>query len=427
VPSGELKTTLTGHTDTLQSVSFSSDGRFLVTAGDDATARIWDVETRRTVAELLGHTGSVLTASFRPDDRLIATGGADGTLRLWPSPNQAVLELPIPNEKRVRDIGFSPDGRRLITGGEDGAARLWNGVSRLHTLLHGRKGVPDDWVESARFSRDGSRVLTAGDDGTAKVWSTGTGSLLATFGNAGGQPLRTADLSPEGGYVAAAGDGGDVRIWKMGAGSRPDIRKARAGRVDGVAFSPNGELLASAAWDGGLRLWEVKGAKAPLVTLRGDRNPLLSVAFSPDGGRVAAGGWSGSVWVWDVRSHALVATVAGRHLVSGIGFSQGGRFLVTAGDDGIARVFASDTGRPIAQLPSRAGFLEAAAFSPVNWNVSVAGDRGQAAVLDCVECRPLDDLLCLASVRLTRRALGMLPPDAREVIDSRRAQCHSRR
>jgi WD40 repeat protein len=163
------------------------------------------------------------------------------------------------------------------------------------------------------------------------------------------------------------------------------------------------------------------------VTLRGDRNPLLSVAFSPDGARVAAGGWTGSVWVWDVRSHDLVATLAGRHLISGIGFSQDGRFLVTAGDDGIARVFATDTGRPVAQLPSSAGFLEGAAFSPVNWSIAVAGDRGEAAVLDCVECRPLDELLCLAADRLTPRALSMLPRDTREVIDSRRAECDSRR
>jgi WD40 repeat protein len=426
VPSGKLQATLTGHTDTLQSAAFSSDGRFLVTAGDDATARIWDVETRRTVAELLGHTGPVLTASFRPDDRFLATGGADGTLRLWPSPDQALVELPMPNGKRVKDIRFSPDGRRQVTGAEDGAARLWSGASLLHTLDHGRKGVPGDWVESARFSRDGSRVLTAGDDGTVKLWGPRTGSPLATFGTAGGQPFFTADLSPDGDHVAAAGDGGNVRIWKV-AGGQPDTRTTPAERIDGVAFSPNGEFLASAAWDGRLRLWAVNGAKAPLVTLRGDRNPLLSVAFSPDGARVAAGGESGSVWVWDVRSHDLVATLAGRHVISGIGFSRGGRFLVTAGDDGIARVFASETGRPIAQLPSRAGPLEAAAFSPVNWNVAVAGDRGEAAVLDCVECRPLDELLCLATGRLTRRAFAMLPRDAREVIDSRRAQCHSRR
>jgi WD40 repeat protein len=405
VPSGKLEYQLSGHTDTLQSAAFSSDGRFLVTTGDDATARVWDVETRRTVAELLGHKGPVLTASFGMDDRLIVTGGADRTLRLWPPASEPIFELAIPNRKRVTDLAFSPDGARLVTASEDRTARVWNGASPLHTLLHGRKSESGDWVESARFSRDGSRILTAGDDGTAKVWNTETGSLLATLGTAGGQPLRTADMSPDGDYVAAAGDGGAVRIWNMRGPVRPDTRTGPAERIDGVAFSPDGELLASADWDGALRLWAVEGSKAPVATLRGDENPLWSVAFSPDGERVASGGSSGDVWVWDVHTHRLVATLPGRRTaVWGIGFSRDGRFLVTAGDDGVARVFEAESARPVAQLPSGASSLEAAAFSPVGWSVAVAGDGGEAAVLDCMECQPLDELLCLAADRLAPRA-----------------------
>jgi WD40 repeat protein len=427
MPSGKLEYQLNGHTDTLQSTAFSSDGRFLVTASDDATARVWDVETRKTVAELLGHDGPVLTASFRPDGRLIATGGADGTLRLWSSPKRPILELAIPNRKRVKDIAFSPDGRHLVTASDDKTGRVWSGTSLLHVLPHGRKGQSEDWVESATFSRDGSRIVTAGDDGTAKVWSTETGSLLATVGSEGGDALYTADLSPDGAYVAAGGDGGDVRIWKFGAGDRPDKRPSPAERIDGVAFAPTGGLLASASWDGALRLWEVKGLKAPIATLRADRNPLWSVAFSPDGARVAAGGSSGSVWVWDVRTHDLVATLAGRHLISGIGFSQDGRLLVTAGDDGLARVFAIESGRLVAQLSSGADRLEAATFNPVRPSVAIAGDQGEAAVLDCLECRPLDELLCLAADGLTPHALDMLPRDARDAIDSRRRRCHAGR
>ena len=424
MPSGKLEYQLNGHTDKVQSSAFSSDGRFLVTASDDATARVWDIRTQKTVAELLGHDGPVLTASFRPDGGLIATGGADGTLRLWASPESPIRELAIPNRKPVKDIAFSPDGLRLVTASEDGTGRVWGGMAPLHVLAHGRKGVEGDWVESATFSHDGSRIVTAGDDGTAKVWSTETGSLLATVGSEGGDALYTADLSPDGAYVAAGGEGGDLRIWKVGLSASPDTRKTPAERIDAVAFAPTGRLLASASWDGKLRLWEVKGRKAPVATLRADRDPLLSVAFSPDGTRVAAGGFSGAVWVWDVRTHDLVATLPGRHRISGIGFSRDGRLLVTAGDDGVARVFETKTRRLAAQLQSGTDFLEAAAFSPVRSSVAVAGDHGEAAVIDCLECRPLDELVCLAADSLTPHAVGMLPRDARDSIDSLRRRCH---
>jgi WD40 repeat protein len=422
VPSGKLDYQLNGHEDIVHSAAFSSDGRLLVTAGDDATARVWDAETQSTVAQLLGHNGSVLSASFRPDGRLIATGGADGTLRLWPSPNRPALELAIPNRERVKDIAFSPDGKRLVTASEDGTGRVWNGSSLSHTLPHGRKGVTGDWVESATFNHDGSRVLTAGDDGTAKIWNTETGSLLATFQTEGGNALYTADFSPDGAHVAAGGDGGDLHIWSA-KGGPPDIRKSPAERIDGVAFAPTGGLVATAAWGGALRLWKVEGPKAPIATLRGDRNPLSSVAFSPDGARVAAGGSSGSVWIWDVRTHHLVATLPGRQLIWGIGFSQDGRFLVTAGDDGVARVFATEGGQSVVDLPSKAGSLEAAAFSPVGWRIAVAGEQGEAAVFDCVECRSLEELVCRAAERLTPQALAALPRDARDAIDSRHRQC----
>lgn len=424
VPSGKLDYLLSGHNDIVHSAAFSSDGRFLVTAGDDATARVWDAGTQNTVAQLLGHNGSVLSATFRPDGRLIATGGADGTLRLWPSPNQAALELRMPNRKPVQDIAVGPAGQRLVTASRDGTGRVWNGSSLLHTLQHGRKGESEDWVESATFNHDGSRVLTAGDDGTAKVWDTETGSLLATFGTEGGTALYAADFSPDSAHLAAGGDGGDLRIWRVKGGRPPDIRKSPADRIDGVAFSPTGELVASAAWDGALRLWKVNGPKAPIATLRAGRDHLSSVAFSPDGRRVAVGSWSGSVWIWDVRTHHLVATLPGRHLILDIGFSRDGRFLVTANDDGVARVFATENGRPVAELASGSDSLEAAAFSPVRWSVAVAGDHGEAAMLDCAECRSLQDLLCLAAARLTPQMLATLPRDARDRIDFRQGQCH---
>jgi len=434
LPSGRLENQLSGHVDVVRSAAFSSDGRFLVTAGDDATARVWDAETHSTAAQLLGHNGSVLSASFRPDGRVIATGGEDGTLRLWPAPRQQALELTMPNRKAVRDIAFSPDGRRLVTASKDGTAGVWDGSSVLYTLRQRRNGEADDWVESATFSHDGSRILTAGSDGTAKVWSAKTGKLLTTVGREDGQPLFAADLSPDNALVAAGGVGGVLRVWKLGAGARPVVRKSPAEYIHGVAFAPTGGLVASAAWDGALRLWKVSGQKAPVATLRGDRKPLLSVAFSPDGARVAAGGLSGSAWVWDVHSHHVVATLPVRQMIWDIGFSRDGRLLVTAGDDGVARVFVSESGRPIAELHSGIDHLEAAAFDPVRWRVAVAGERGEdpvergaAAVLDCVECRSLEELVCRAADRLTPQALSTLPRDAREAIDSRQGQCHAGR
>lgn len=72
------------HTDDVNSVAYSPDGKRIVSGSDDTTVRVWDVETRKEVFELLrGHTGWVWSVAFSPDGTLIASASMDKTIRLW--------------------------------------------------------------------------------------------------------------------------------------------------------------------------------------------------------------------------------------------------------------------------------------------------------------------------------------------------------
>ena len=68
----------------MESASFSPDGKRIVTASEDKTARIWDAETGQQIGEpLSGHEGSVESAAFSPDGKRIVTASADKTARIW--------------------------------------------------------------------------------------------------------------------------------------------------------------------------------------------------------------------------------------------------------------------------------------------------------------------------------------------------------
>ncbi len=75
---------LSGHTGRVLSVAFSPDSRFLVTTGEDRTARVWDPEDPRGAPVVLrGHEGPVWLVGFSQDSRLLATRSEDETIRLW--------------------------------------------------------------------------------------------------------------------------------------------------------------------------------------------------------------------------------------------------------------------------------------------------------------------------------------------------------
>ena len=62
----ELKE-LKGHTESANSVAFSSDCTWIVSGSDDNSVRVWDAFTGVELKELRGHTGKVNSVAFSND------------------------------------------------------------------------------------------------------------------------------------------------------------------------------------------------------------------------------------------------------------------------------------------------------------------------------------------------------------------------
>jgi WD40 repeat protein len=91
-----------GHTDGVYCTAFSPDGRRVVTASDDRTARIWDLVTGQTILVLKGHEERVRCATFSPDGSRVATAAFDGTVRVWDvsASTQALIARCLTREQR---------------------------------------------------------------------------------------------------------------------------------------------------------------------------------------------------------------------------------------------------------------------------------------------------------------------------------------
>lgn len=183
VETGEKIATLNGHKQAVNSIAFSPDGKWVVTASWDESVRIWDAATGNLKDSLNGNHDEVLDAAFSPNGGLLATAHGDGTTILWDLDRRSSYSLR-GHFDTVYAVAFSPDGKRMVTVSVDGAAILWDVDMKTEIqTLSGHKGQPRD----AAFSPDGRYLATCGIDGltilrTSFPWSPATDTATGKEG-----------------------------------------------------------------------------------------------------------------------------------------------------------------------------------------------------------------------------------------------------
>jgi len=371
---GRCVAELHGHTDPLNRASFSPDGRLVVTASFDNTARLWETSTGRSLKELRGHTGAILMASFSPDGKLLVTPSYDKTARVWDVSTGQTLAILQGHTGRLWSAAFSPDGRLIVTTSEDGAARIWS--ARTWQSLARFGGHRSSGFAS--FSPD-SKLLVTDSYGAVRVWDVRAKHSLATL-----RGHRNSVFSPDGRLVATPNDDGVARLWEACTGRLLNELRGHTSKIQNVAFSPNGEYVVTMSYDGTARIWEVSTGQC-LKELRGHKGIVYDAAFSPDGKWVVTGGDDGMVAVWAVSRGGMAPVLRGHTggLISAA-FSPDGKFIVTGGKDNTARVWEASAGRALKELRGHNGFVSGVGFSP-NGHYIVTASRDSTARIWAVD------------------------------------------
>jgi WD40 repeat protein len=127
VPGITLKSIFRGHTDSINRIAWSPDGRFLASPSEDTTVRIWDVETEECISVLKGHNSTTISVKWSPDMQSLISNSSDGTVRIW---NLEDLSQEIIGSKEDFSEVFSgvwtPDGKYIVFGPREKSIRVWD-------------------------------------------------------------------------------------------------------------------------------------------------------------------------------------------------------------------------------------------------------------------------------------------------------------
>ncbi|MBI4660817.1 MAG: protein kinase, partial [Verrucomicrobia bacterium] len=384
-------------------LEFSPDGRRLVTANADRTARGWDARNGEPVTPSLRHAAAVEYASFSPDGSQVVTGGRDSTAQIWNAVTGEPIGPPLKHKHRsVWYAAFSPDGQRVLTvcsfyflapaaalrAPVDGTAEAvaWDAATgeRMFALTNGAAFSPDGqrivtvnpdpedsnfelaqvWdvatgksisppmkqqsYNSASFSPDGRAVaLTSGVAGT-RIWNALTGEPITPVLKASFRVL----FSPDSRWIVSVGVGPAARVWDASTGEPVTPPLQQPNQLVHAQFSPDNRYLLTSGSDGSVRLWEISTGRSVGVPLtHGHR--IWRAAFSPDGRQIAAGGDDGTMRIWNlaaVHGSALELTEAPESLLyprwqHKAALSPDGRRAATISDDAAVRVRDVQTGK----------------------------------------------------------------------------------
>jgi len=353
-----------GHTDGVRTVVFSPDGKTMLTASDDKTAKIWDIESGKLLQSLVGDDFFISSAVYSPDSKTVLIASHGASVKIWDIESGRLIKNLWGHSDAVMSAVFSPNGKTIVTASYDRSAVIWDVASG--TLLHRLEGHTNA-INGAKFSPDGRIILTSSNDNTARIWEVSSGKLLQSLEGHTNE-VNLAEFSPDGKTVLTASKDGSARIWDVISGNQTHLLGDHFGEINSAVYSPNGKTALTLSYEKA-NFWDMESGKI-ILKLEGNRE-FFSIVYSPDGKSVLTVSHDKIARVWDSENGNLLFSFKDLSRILSAIFSPDGSKVLTTSQDGSVKIWDLSTGNLHIRIGGHVDEISIVDYNPNGKNVLI--------------------------------------------------------
>jgi toxoflavin biosynthesis protein ToxC len=330
---------------------------YVVTAGYDNATIVWDAETHKALGRAQ-HDHLVNQCDISPDGKRLVTASSDYSARIYTLPGLRLQAIITCHQDDVLQAKFSPNGKLIATCAYDGTVAISQVTGELVAMCRGHAAL----VERVAWNADGTTLVSCGTDGTIRGWDATTGD--SRFVRSGFSTDIDDVLHLGGDFWIAGGDDGRLHYIS------PDSERSIPAHGAGIkSLSRSGNRLLTTGYDQRYNIFSI-GADLALTKDAGGQLPVEAWARSAcllDDNRIILASFGSHYLIHDLRT----GTWDKRDYTPSPGLNgivaRDGR-VYTTGDSGALRI----DGTVVATVPSLCNAVAVAGNQ-----VLVAGQTGE--------------------------------------------------
>ncbi|CAG2206880.1 WD repeat-containing protein 88-like [Mytilus edulis] len=309
-----------GHLDSVRSCKYIDNDQKILSASDDKTIKIWDVETGEVLHNYTRcHDSIISQANVNDNGRRFVSCGWDKKVAVWDIESGNCVWSG-KHAGIVTSCNFSHDGKYVVSGSDlDNTVKIWD--SNTGDLIHNVDDIHTSTITKCMFAPGDDKIITTSMDKTAKFYDLKTLKVTITVqGHI--NIISCCDISHDERKFATGSWDKTVNIWDIATGSYRSkgpgqLCGSHDGSVSSCSFSPDGLQLVTGSYDSTVCVWDVDN-RVQKVKLQGHDDWVEDVCFGSDQKTVLSCSKDRTIRIWNVEEADKLPVVLERRKAIGL-------------------------------------------------------------------------------------------------------------